>query len=243
MVGSQGNTRFRAGPQVSPAEEGDVLGGARRRFAASLPAVSLRPGSLIPKRFYARGAELVAPELLGMLICRDGVVLRITEVEAYRWPGDTACHARHGRTARNDALWGPPGHAYVYLCYGLHHMLNLVTGRDGEAGAVLVRAAEPVAGLETLRARRGGAEGPALLAGPGRLGAALALDLSVNRERLFRRGGLEVRRGPPPEAIRSGARIGIDYAEPAHRALPWRFAVAGTRWVSHRANLRRRSLV
>ena len=195
-------------------------------------------GPLIPARFYARDAEVVAPELLGMVICREGVVLRITEVEAYRWPGDTACHARHGRTARNDALWGPPGRAYVYFCYGLHHMLNLVTGRDGEAGAVLVRAAEPVAGLETLRARRPGIDGPALLAGPGRLGAALALDLDLNRERLFRRGGLEVRRGTPPDAIRSGPRIGIDYAEPAHRALPWRFAIDGTCWVSRRANLR-----
>ena len=169
-------------------------------------------------------------------------MLRITEVEAYRWPGDTGCHARHGRTARNDPLWGPPGRAYVYLCYGIHHMLNLVTGRDGEAGAVLVRAAEPVAGLAVLRSRRRGVDGPALLAGPGRLGAALALDLSCNRERLFRRGGLEVRRGTPPAGILGGARVGIDYAEPAHRALPWRFASAGSRWVSRRAGLRPQSL-
>ena len=199
--------------------------------------VLAKPGPLIPARFYARGAEVVAPELLGMLLCREEVVLRITEVEAYRWPGDTACHARHGRTARNDALWGPPGRAYIYLCYGLHHMLNLVTGRDGEAGAVLVRAAEPVAGLSTVRERRRGGIGPALLAGPGRLGAALALDRSVNRERLFRRGGLEVRRGPPPDAILGGPRIGIDYAEPDHRALQWRFAAAGSQWVSHRDGL------
>ena len=197
-------------------------------------ASSRKPGPLIPARFYAREAEVVAPELLGMLLCRDGVVLRITEVEAYRWPGDTACHARHGQTARNDSLWGPPGRAYIYLCYGLHHMLNLVTGRDGEAGAVLVRAAEPVAGLETVHERRRGANGPGLLAGPGRLGAALGLDLGINRERLFRRGGLEVRRGAPPSAILCGPRVGIDYAESDHRALPWRFAVAGSRWVSHR---------
>ena len=204
--------------------------------------VLAKPGPLIPARFYARDAEVVAPALLGMLLCRDGVVLRITEVEAYRWPGDTACHARHGRTARNDALWGPPGRAYIYLCYGLHHMLNLVTGRDGEAGAVLVRAAEPVAGLETVRARRRGGTGPALLAGPGRLGAALALDLSVNGEHLFHRGGLEVRRGAPPDAVLSGPRVGIEYAEPDHRALPWRFAIAGSCWVSHRKRLRSASV-
>ena len=199
-----------------------------------MPAV---PGPLTRERFYVRDAELVAPELLGMLLCRDGVVLRITEVEAYRWPGDTACHARHGRTPRNDALWGPPGRAYVYLCYGLHHMLNLVTGRDGEAGAVLVRAAEPVAGLDTVRTRRRGVQGPGLLAGPGRVGAALALDLDLNHERLFRRGGLEVRRGPRPAAVVAGPRVGIDHALPAHRALPWRFADAGSRWVSHRGAL------
>ena len=210
---------------------------ARFRDLRQAVAVPAKPGPLIRERFYARDADVVAPDLLGMLLCRDGVVLRITEVEAYRWPGDTACHARHGRTARNDALWGPPGCAYVYLCYGLHHMLNLVTGRDGEAGAVLVRAAEPVAGLATVRARRGGGTGPSLLAGPGRLGAALALDLRVNHQRLYRRGGLELRRGAAPAAILSGPRIGIDYAEPAHRTLPWRFAAAGSRWISHPTRL------
>jgi DNA-3-methyladenine glycosylase len=192
---------------------------------------------LLPRSFYARDALDVARDVLGALIVRGGVVLRITEVEAYRWPGDTACHARHGRTERNAALWGPPGTAYVYLCYGLHHMLNLVTGTEGEAQAVLVRSCEPVAGLATIRRRRGGAEGPALLTGPGRIGAALALDLGLCGHRLYEAGELEVRRGVPPEAILSGPRVGIAYARRRDREARWRFAAAGTSWVSRRAGL------
>jgi len=196
----------------------------------------------LPRSFYARDSLAVAPDLLGALIVRNGVVLRITEVEAYRWPGDTACHARHGRTERNAALWGPPGTAYVYLCYGIHHMLNLVTGAEGEAQAVLVRACEPVTGLAAIRRRRGGGDGPALLTGPGKVGAALDLDLSFSGRRLYERGLLEVRRGEPPVHVLAGPRVGIAYAEPAHRRMPWRFAAAGTPWVSLRRRLRAMSV-
>ena len=192
---------------------------------------------LATKRFFARPASEVAPDLLGTLLRLGEVVVRVTEVEAYQWPGDTACHARHGRTGRNQAIWGPPGHAYVYLCYGIHHMLNLVTGADGEAGAVLIRAAEPVSGLDVIRGRRRGLDGPALLNGPGKVGAALGLDLSWDRTAVYRPGGLELRRGTPPSRVLRGPRVGIDYAEPAHRDLPWRFALADSRWVSHRRTL------
>jgi DNA-3-methyladenine glycosylase len=105
--------------------------------------------------FYARDALDVAHDVLGAHVTVGEVTLRITEVEAYRGPTDTAAHARFGLTARTATLFGPPGHAYVYLCYGLHWMLNFVTTGDGSA--VLVRAAEPVAGLELGE-----------LAGPGR---------------------------------------------------------------------------
>jgi DNA-3-methyladenine glycosylase len=198
----------------------------------------VRRPPLLPRSFYARDALDVARDVLGALIRRGDVVLRITEVEAYRWPGDTACHGRHGRTERNAALWGPPGTAYVYLCYGLHHMLNLVTGKRGEAQAVLVRACEPVAGLATVRRRRGGLDGPALLAGPGRVGAALGLDLSFDGRRLYEPGILEIRRGASPSAILAGPRIGIAYALPPHRRAPWRLAAAGTPWVSRPGGLR-----
>ena len=95
------------------------------------------PGRLLPRQFYARDALDVARDLLGQEIWHGRVGLRITEVEAYRYPDDTANHSRAGLTARNAAMWGPPGRAYVYLCYGLHQLLNLVTNREGEAAAVL----------------------------------------------------------------------------------------------------------
>ncbi len=192
---------------------------------------------LLPKDFYAHDSLEVAPKVLGAMLCRDPVVLRITEVEAYRWPEDTANHGRHGRTRRNDALWGPPGCAYVYLCYGIHHLLNLVTGEDGQPSAILVRACEPVEGLNTIRARRGGLSGPALLAGPGRVAQALGLDLGWNHHPLYRSDGLELRRGSAGQPILSGPRVGVDYARPEHRDAPWRFALAGTLWVSRRQGL------
>ncbi len=192
---------------------------------------------LLPRDFYARDALEVAPRLLGAMLCLGELVLRITEVEAYRWPDDTANHGRHGRTPRNDALWGPPGCTYIYLCYGIHHLLNLVTGEDGQASAVLIRACEPVRGLETVRERRGGLSGPALLTGPGRVGQAMGLDLRWNHHPVYRRGGLEVRQGAEVKQVLSGSRVGVDYAHPEHRDAPWRFAVAGSTWVSRRREL------
>jgi len=211
--------------------------GAEPRVGAALGELSF-PEVFLPRSFYARDALEVAPEVLGALVVRKGVVLKITEVEAYRWPDDTACHGRHGKTERNAALWGPPGTAYVFVCYGIHAMLNLVTGKEGEAQAVLVRACEPVSGLVTIRRRRGGLAGPALLDGPGKVGAALALDLSLSGLRLYRRGPLEVHRGESPARILRGPRVGIAYARREHREARWRFATAGTPWVSRRAGLR-----
>jgi DNA-3-methyladenine glycosylase len=134
-------------------------------------------------------------------------------------------------------MWGPPGHAYVYLCYGLHSMLNLVTDREGEGAAVLIRAAEPIAGLSTVAARRGGKTGPEALTGPGKVGAALGLDTRFSGQPLFLPGDLEVRDGEPPAKILAGPRVGIDYASAADRKAPWRFAIADSPWVSHRRTL------
>jgi DNA-3-methyladenine glycosylase len=193
--------------------------------------------AILPVSFYARDVLDVARELVGKHLRANGVELRITEVEAYRWPGDTACHARSGRTERNAAIWGPPGRAYVYLVYGLHQMLNIVTGEDGDAQAVLVRACEPVRGLAKIRERRGGKEGPVLLAGPGKVAQALDIDTSWSHHELHREGGLTLRDGPPPSRVLVGPRVGIDYAEPAHRVLPWRFAAADTPWITHARTL------
>ena len=189
---------------------------------------------LLPQSFYARDALEVARELLGQRIHAGEVVLRITEVEAYRHPNDTANHCRMGRTTRNAPMWGPPGHAYVYLCYGMHHMLNLVTGDEGEGAAVLIRACEPVAGHALITQRRGGQTKPSSLAGPGKIGAALALDRSHSSHCLYRSGALELREGEAPRVVLAGPRIGIDYASKEDRLAPWRLAVADSAWVSER---------
>lgn len=195
-------------------------------------------GRLLPRRFYARDALDVARDLLGQEIWHGEVGLRITEVEAYRYPDDSANHCRSGLTQRNAPMWGPPGRAYVYLCYGLHQMLNLVTNRNGEGAAVLIRSCEPIAGEEKIRRRRGGKRGPVLLTGPGKVGQALGLDGSFSDHPLYRRGGLEVREGVPVTHVEVGSRIGIGYAEPEHQAAEWRLAVAGSPWVSHPRQLR-----
>lgn len=195
------------------------------------------PG-LLPQAFYLRPAAEVAPDLLGMLLVRDGLVLRITEVEAYGGPEDSASHCRAGRTARNAAMWEAGGCAYVFRCYGLHHMLNIVTGGVGEGAAVLVRACEPLEGLEVLEARRWGARGTALLAGPGRVAQALGVDLSDNRHPLFQAGGLELRRGEAPDLFLRGPRVGIDYAAPRDRRGLLRFAAGDTPWISRPEGLR-----
>lgn len=196
------------------------------------------PGRLLPRQFYARDALEVARDLLGQEIWHGEVGLRITEVEAYCYPDDSANHCRAGFTPRNAPMWGPPGHAYVYLCYGLHQMLNLVTNREGEGAAVLIRSCEPIAGEPTIRRRRRGMDGPALLTGPGKIGQALGLDGSFSGHPLYRRGGLEVREGRRPSQIVTGSRIGIGYAEPQHQQAPWRLAIAGSPWVSHARQLR-----
>ena len=193
----------------------------------------LRSGKLIPQSFYRRDADLVARELLGQLLVRDEVVLHITEVEAYGGPEDSASHVRHGRTDRNAIMWGKGGHAYLYLCYGLHWMLNVVTGEEGQGAAVLIRACEPVAGTNTLLARRMmTAVKPALLAGPGRVAQGLNLDKVFNGESLFRKGGLELREGEPPHAILMGPRVGIAFATQEDQQALRRYAVAGTPWIS-----------
>ncbi|MFV8752844.1 DNA-3-methyladenine glycosylase [Nannocystaceae bacterium ST9] len=182
----------------------------------------------LPQRFFAREVELVARELLGCRIQRGEVVLRITEVEAYGGPEDSASHARFGRTDRNAPMWGPAGRAYVYLCYGMHDMLNVVADRRGRAAAVLIRSCEPLAGLPTILARRGASKiGPKLLAGPGKVGAALGLDPSWSHHPLHRRGELVVMDGDAPDSIRCGPRVGIDFAAPEDRDRAWRFAIAG----------------
>ena len=178
---------------------------------------------LLPPAWFARSAPEVAPDLLGRhLAMPDGVVLRITETEAYTGD-DTACHAHRGKTPRTAPLFGPPGHLYVYLCYGIHHLLNLVTDHDGTVGCVLVRAATVVDRHPLVRARRSGRLD---LKGPGKVGQALALDVSWSGRPLATTvpsTQLAVFRGTPPASIVTAPRVGIDYAAPEDRDRLWRF--------------------
>jgi DNA-3-methyladenine glycosylase len=190
----------------------------------------------LPREFFARPTLEVAPELLGCVLVttRRGVITagRIVEVEAYLDARDQASHAARGKgpTARNAVMYGPPGRAYVYLIYGMHHCFNLVTERDGAAGAVLVRALEPIEGLEAMRRRRGGAADRDLAAGPGKLCAALAIDRRDDARPLDSRRLFVAARVSPP-AIVTSPRIGVDYAgEWATKS--YRFSVAGSPFVS-----------
>jgi DNA-3-methyladenine glycosylase len=191
----------------------------------------------LPQSFYARECLEVACDLIGKELVHGPVRLRITEVEAYRHGGDTANHCRFGRTVRNAPMWGPPGHAYVYLCYGIHWLLNLVTDDDSRGAAVLIRSAELVSGEEVVKERRRGLSGPALLTGPGKVASALAVDSTFSGQPLFRAGGLELHDGEPVRELLVGPRVGVDYAELEHQSAPWRVAAAGTKWVSQRRTL------
>jgi DNA-3-methyladenine glycosylase len=189
--------------------------------------------------------EEVGPRLLGLVLRVGDRAGRIVEVEAYGGARDPASHAFRGLTARNRTMFGPPGGLYVYVSYGLHRCANLVTGPEGEAGAVLLRALEPVDGLEAMRAarlaesarlpRRGaGAPKPStdreLCRGPGRLCAALGISTEDDGTTVVAATGRVrlVHDGVRPAAVATGTRVGITAAV----ELPWRFAVAGSVHVS-----------
>ena len=203
------------------------------------PATSqreLRDDRRLARRFYSRPPVLVARALLGRLLVRDSelgqTVGRIVEVEAYDGARDPASHAFRGETARNRTMFGPPGHAYVYLSYGVHHCLNLVTGRTGTASAVLIRALEPVAGLGSMSRRRGLRDPERLARGPGCVAQALGLTRAHDGLDLTR-GPLWVADRPPRRAgrrIACSGRIGISQA--AERR--WRFFLLGHPCVSGR---------
>jgi DNA-3-methyladenine glycosylase len=185
----------------------------------------------LSRGYFSRDTLGVARDLLGQRLVRvlDGVRVsgRIVEVEAYVGEGDQASHARCGRTARNAPMYGPPGHAYVYFIYGMHHCLNVVTEREGYPAAVLLRALEPLEGIEGMRVRRGGVADVQLTNGPARLCQALEIDRRFDGADLCAPGALlflEEDEAVPDEAVASGPRIGVRGDEAA-RAAPWRFYV------------------
>jgi DNA-3-methyladenine glycosylase len=200
----------------------------------------------LTRGFFARDTLAVARELLGQRLVRllDGerVSGRIVEVEAYIGEGDQASHARPGRTRRNAPMYGPPGHAYVYLIYGMHHCLNVVTEREGFPAAILVRALEPLEGIEAMQERRlragatgrGNRGGLLLTSGPGRLCQALDIDRGFDRADLCAPDALlfvEEDIAVPGEAVSSGPRIGVRGDEAAV-SVPWRLCIRANRYVS-----------
>lgn len=197
-----------------------------------------RFGPPLPRRFYARPTVEVARALLGAILVRaDGGAItaaRIVETEAYFGRDDRASHGYAGLTARTRTMFGPPGHAYVYFIYGNHDMLNVVTEREGEPAAVLVRAAEPLAGLDVMAARRGVPGERGLTDGPGRLCRAMAITRALNGADLTVEGGpiyIAARRGPAPRVVTT-TRVGITH----ERDRLQRYYIEGHAHVSRRSS-------
>ena len=187
-------------------------------------------GRILPRSFYARSTVEVARGLLGKVLAHGPCAGIIVETEAYLGGADLAAHSARGLSERTRVIFGPPGHAYVYLIYGMYECLNLVAEPDRQPGCVLIRALQPVSGLELMRARRGAAQKPEQLAnGPGKLTLALGVTRAHN--------GADVTRGPlvvrePKDAgpleIAVTPRIGITRSPD----LPLRFLIAGNSFVS-----------
>jgi len=188
----------------------------------------------LPRRFYARPSTLVARELLGRVFVRSGragarVAARIVETEAYEQT-DPASHSFRGLTSRNAVMFGPAGHLYVYFTYGMHFCMNVVTDREGWGSAVLMRAAEPLEGVATMRRRRGTTDLRLLCSGPARFTQALGIDRRFGGVDLVDGSTLWIERGVPvPSArVEIGPRVGIRSGV----EQPWRFSIAGDPFVS-----------
>jgi DNA-3-methyladenine glycosylase len=178
----------------------------------------------------------VGRDLLGRLVIRrlDGITLagRVVECEAYD-EGDPASHSFRGPTPRNEVMFGPPGHLYVYFTYGMHFCANIVTGRDGHGSAVLLRAVEPLEGLERMAERRGISDEHLLCAGPGRLTQAFGIARAENGADLVEDEAVFLAKGHPldAESIGISPRIGVNVGAD----LPWRFFELGSPFLSRRS--------
>ena len=178
---------------------------------------------------YDGSVHEVARDLVGRTLRHGGTAGRIVEVESYHQE-EPACHAYIGPRPRTEVLFGPPGHAYVYRSYGIHALLNAVAEEEGVGAAVLIRALEPLEGIEVMRVRRGPVPDHELTNGPGKLTVALGIGLDLNGVDLL---DGPIRIEPRPDGARepeivTGTRIGITHAAD----LPWRFCDATSTWVS-----------
>jgi DNA-3-methyladenine glycosylase len=178
------------------------------------------------RAFYERSVHDVARDLIGCVVRHGETAGRIVETESYHMD-EPACHAYAGLTQRTRTLFGPPGHAYVYFSYGVHSLLNAVCEPEGVGAAVLIRALEPVDGIDVMRSRRGVERTRELCSGPGKLTQALGIDLSLNDSSLVD-GPIAVLERESQPRIAIGERIGITKAAD----LPWRFCDADSAHVS-----------
>ncbi len=193
----------------------------------------------IPRSFFLRRTEVVARDLLGCLLVRqsNGTRLsgRIVEAEAYRGEEDLACHAKAGRTKRTEIMYGPPGFAYVYFTYGMHWMLNVVAEKEGFPAAVLIRAVEPIEGIEVMRHLRGMNEISLLCKGPGRLTQAMAIQKAENGlDFCEKASSLRIEPGVKPDdrEIIASPRIGLGKTPEPWLSKSWRFYIKGNSFVS-----------
>ncbi|KAL1351403.1 hypothetical protein AAHE18_06G094100 [Arachis hypogaea] len=198
----------------SPTKSSKFSAAKPKRISESKSATKME---ILPSSFFQIDALDLAPRLLGKFLRRDDVVLQITEVEAYR-PNDSACHGRFGITSRTAPV-------------------------EGAGAAVLIRSCAPISGLNVIQQRRGlETDKPILLTGPGKVGQALGLSTEWSNHPLYTPGGLELLDGPKPENILVGPRVGIQYASPVHINALWRFAIAGSPWISAPKNTLRAPL-
>jgi DNA-3-methyladenine glycosylase len=190
----------------------------------------------LSRSFYSRSALDVASDLLGKVLVRrlNGRDLagKIVETEAYVGPHDLACHASKGHTARTSVMFGPPGHAYVYMIYGFYFCLNVVTGRIGYPAAVLIRGLEPLENVDLMRQLRNNPERETnITSGPGKLCMAMSIDRQLNGADLIGTTIWIEDRNIDPGPIRTSPRVGVDYAG-EYKDKPWRFYVDGNPHVS-----------
>jgi DNA-3-methyladenine glycosylase len=194
----------------------------------------MKDKSILPVSFYDRDALEVARALLGMRLVREQNGVRVSgiiiETEAYRGMEDLGCHAHAGKTRRNEVMFGPPGVAYVYFTYGMHWCLNFVTGSDGFPAAVLIRALEPLEGLELIAERRVGRKREIWCDGPAKLTQAFGIDGRQNGVSVCsRESGLFVEMGElvREETILATPRIGLNNVPEPWRSIQWRFTTRG----------------
>jgi DNA-3-methyladenine glycosylase len=193
----------------------------------------------LSRSFFARSTRTVARELLGCLLVRqfDGVRLsgKIVEAEAYIGEEDLACHAKAGRTSRTEVMYGAAGFAYVYFTYGMHWMLNVVTEQEGYPAAVLLRAIQPIEGIEVMRKLRGGKNDPLLCSGPARLTQAMNITRSENGLDLCQtKSGLWIERSESfgTDETADSPRVGLGQTPEPWFSKPWRYFVKNNPFVS-----------